>query len=42
MGQSFIQYVYVLMNLDVKIDEGFKDFYMWAKENDIPVIIVSR
>jgi 2-hydroxy-3-keto-5-methylthiopentenyl-1-phosphate phosphatase len=26
---------------DIKLDPGFKDFYKWCKENDIPVIIVS-
>lgn len=27
---------------DIQLDSGFKEFYKWAKANDIPVIIVSR
>lgn len=30
------------MNLDIKLDPGFKGFYQWCKDNDVPVIIVSR
>ena len=27
---------------DIKLDSGFRDFYRWCKERDIPVVIVSR
>ena len=26
---------------NIKLDEGFKDFYTWAQENNIPVIVLS-
>ena len=28
--------------IDIYLDAGFKDFYKFCKENDIPVVIVSR
>ena len=27
---------------DIKLDSGFKEFFAFCKENDIPVVIVSR
>lgn len=27
--------------IDIDLDSGFKDFYKWCKENDIPIVIVS-
>jgi len=30
-----------ILKQNIKLDSGFKDFYKWAKANDIPVIIVS-
>jgi hypothetical protein len=30
------------LEIDIKLDLGFKEFYIWCKSNDIPVIIVSR
>ncbi|TFK38257.1 HAD-like domain-containing protein [Crucibulum laeve] len=30
-----------ILRRDIKLDPGFKDFYAWCKEHDIPVIIVS-
>lgn len=27
---------------DIKLDEGFRDFFNWTKTVDIPVILVSR
>ncbi|KAF8525178.1 HAD-like domain-containing protein [Hysterangium stoloniferum] len=30
-----------LLKKNIKLDEGFKDFYAWTKANNIPVIIVS-
>jgi hypothetical protein len=27
--------------LDIKLDPGFKNFYRWCRENNVPVIIVS-
>jgi len=30
------------LNLDMVLDPGFKEFYKWCKDNDIPFIIVSR
>jgi hypothetical protein len=26
---------------DIKLDPGFKNFYRWCRENNVPVIIVS-
>lgn len=34
--------VKLTLELDIKLDSGFKEFYAWCKSNDIPVIIVSR
>jgi len=31
----------LLLSPDVTLDPGFKEFYSFAKENNIPVIIVS-
>lgn len=49
-GYSTARFVSVLkivivkltLELDIKLDSGFKEFYAWCKSNDIPVIIVSR
>ncbi|KJA17613.1 hypothetical protein HYPSUDRAFT_70606 [Hypholoma sublateritium FD-334 SS-4] len=30
-----------ILRQNIKLDPGFKDFYAWCKENDVPVIIVS-
>ncbi|KAF8586623.1 hypothetical protein K439DRAFT_1408551 [Ramaria rubella] len=30
-----------ILKKNIELDPGFKDFYKWAKSNDIPVIIVS-
>ncbi|KAH9478598.1 Pdp3-interacting factor 1 [Psilocybe cubensis] len=30
-----------LLRKNIKLDPGFKEFYAWCKNNDIPVIIVS-
>jgi 2-hydroxy-3-keto-5-methylthiopentenyl-1-phosphate phosphatase len=30
------------MNTDIKLDHGFKEFELWCRGNDIPVVIVSR
>lgn len=30
------------LSIDIKLDEGFKDFFEWTKTVDIPLIIVSR
>lgn len=39
-----LKYVLVklTLELDIKLDSGFKEFYAWCKSNGIPVIIVSR
>lgn len=29
-------------NADIKLATGFKEFNTWCRENDIPVVIVSR
>ncbi|KAF8997109.1 HAD-like domain-containing protein [Cyathus striatus] len=39
-GHSFEECKEILRK-DIKLDPGFKVFYAWCKENDIPVIIVS-
>jgi 2,3-diketo-5-methylthio-1-phosphopentane phosphatase len=39
-GHSFEECKEILKR-DIKLDPGFKEFYAWCKENDIPVIIVS-
>lgn len=28
--------------LDISLDEGFKDFYQWVKEVDLPFELISR
>ncbi|KAG6872469.1 hypothetical protein C0995_009468 [Termitomyces sp. Mi166 len=39
-GHTFEECKEVLRQ-NIKLDPGFKDFYAWCKENDVPVIIVS-
>ncbi|KII87938.1 hypothetical protein PLICRDRAFT_42478 [Plicaturopsis crispa FD-325 SS-3] len=39
-GHSF-EYCKEILRKNIKLDPGFKEFYGWAKANDIPVIIVS-
>jgi 2,3-diketo-5-methylthio-1-phosphopentane phosphatase len=30
-----------LLKKEIKLDPGFKDFYVWAKENNVPIVILS-
>ncbi|PPQ88787.1 hypothetical protein CVT25_010473 [Psilocybe cyanescens] len=39
-GHTFEECKELLRN-NIKLDPGFKEFYAWCKNNDIPVIIVS-
>lgn len=44
MFRSSHNFSYRLMqekNPDIVLDTGFKEFYSWCKENDIPIVIVS-
>ena len=34
--------VIALCDADISLDPGFKDFYRYCKEHDIPVVIISR
>ncbi|KAG6884889.1 hypothetical protein C0993_007398, partial [Termitomyces sp. T159_Od127] len=39
-GHTFEECKEVLRQ-NIKLDPGFKEFYAWCKDNDVPVIIVS-
>jgi len=40
-GHSFDECKEILQK-NITLDSGFKEFYRWCKAHDIPVIIVSR